>query len=369
MTNNIEAFANKVLSKALDVSTGQIFDKQEMGLISLNDYGPVIKTFSKPQSDWTTKVDEIEKAFADQYDQQEYPDYKALTMMGLFEVRNMLSAFGITSLRQTDFQDNPLADKKFLNVGCGTGREAIYLSALGAQVTAFDATEEYVRITADKIARTSLILNKPLKVELGVSLAEAFPYPANEYDGITSLFGVINHVEFWQKAIRNMGYALKPDGKLVIEKYGSNDALVYKAAAAGIITYEPSVFQTRESQGKGIFLGKEGKVLLPACFPDDTEFKKSLEDADLDIESSVGFLRIAAIFPKIPTPQNIESFMETVRNFDEKAWIYINKFNSPIEKLFAAFEYDLFSQRQTVNKPDIEDFAYVLYKAKKKTST
>src|SRR3989339_1969926 len=137
MTNNIEAFANKVLSKALDVSSGQIFDKQEMGLISLNDYGPVIKTFSKPQSDWTTKVDEIEKAFADQYDQQEYPDYKALTMMGLFEVRNMLSAFGITSLRQTDFQDNPLADKKFLNVGCGTGREAIYLSALGAQVTAF----------------------------------------------------------------------------------------------------------------------------------------------------------------------------------------------------------------------------------------
>lgn len=351
-----------IQSTALRVSTGKILNGES--LVNMKSPPINIPVLFTPKTRWAKKVDEIETPFADIYDEDEYKENQALSLMGFFEMRGMLKAFGLPTTAQTDYAREPFTNMKFFVAGCGTGREVINLAALGASVIGVDATKRYAEITAEKAERTSQILNKPLNVSLFQCPVENYPFQKDEFDGITSLFGVINHIQNWKLALSLLSQALKQEGKLVIEKYGSNDALVFKLACKGKLPYKPSILQKRDRWGRGIILG-ESKIVLPASFPNDDQFQKTLSNYQFDVQQRVGFLRIAALYPQVPSEQNIASFMKIVQQVDPDAWKFINQFNKPQEKLFAAFEYDLISQRRSEKPTSIEDYAYVWYKAKK----
>ena len=361
MLNEIRKISPNLGNIALDVNTGKLngaFPNQAGNLIKVN-------ILSQPSKNWATKVDSIESPFVEVYDTDEYGENKALTLMGLFEMRLMLKAFGIGSTEQTNYQKKPLKDKKYFVAGTGTGREVINLAAFGGDVIGIDATKGYVDLTARKLKSIASELGPNPNIKLFQCPAEDYPYKFNSLDGISSLFGVINHIQDWKKQLKKFGNALKGDGKLVIEKYGSNDALVFKLRKNGQLKYNPSILQRRDPNGKGILLGDSEEV-LPANFPSDPQFRNQLTDSGFEVQKKVGFLRIAALFPKEATPENLTKFLELVSQTDMSAYNFLYQFKTADELLLGSFVYDLQSQRRKQNKVNIEDFAYVLYVGRKR---
>lgn len=316
-----------------------------------------VDVVTEPETDWAITVDKIEKSFSENYDQEEYGNNLALSLMGICEMRIMLSSFGVPIDKQLDYRSQPLAGKRFVVVGTGTGREVIALSALGASVVGFDATREYVEITAEKVQQAKGFLGKQMPVELYQSLAEnPESYPSRPVDGISSLFGVIDHVEEWTDAIELISQSLKTGGRFALSVYGSDNALVFDMARRDNLPYKPSMLQGRADGG--ILLGKSEKV-LPSNFPNSERVSKTLEENGFVVETKIGFLRLAALFPQDPTVENLANFLDLVRQIDQDAGNAIEQFSTPKKILAAAFNYDL------VNQEPIKDFAYVAFVARK----
>ena len=102
MLNEIRRISSNLGKIALDVNIGKLKD------VPNNKLGDKIKVniLKQPSKNWAAKVDSIESPFVEVYDADEYGANKALTLMGLFETRSMLKAFGIGSNEQTEYQKN-----------------------------------------------------------------------------------------------------------------------------------------------------------------------------------------------------------------------------------------------------------------------
>ncbi|MEK7597383.1 MAG: class I SAM-dependent methyltransferase [Patescibacteria group bacterium] len=346
---------------AFDVNTGKL----KGVLPNQSGYQIEVNILNRPSKSWAMKVDSIESPFVEIYDEDEYGKNSALTLMGLFEMRSMLKAFGIGPTEQIDYQKKPLKNRDYLVAGTGTGREVINLAALGAKVVGIDATKGYVDLTANKLKKVASVLGPNPDIELYQCPAEDYPYEPSSFDGISSLFGVINHIQDWKGQLEKFAGALKGNGKLVIEKYGANDALVFKLRKNGQMRYNPSILQRRDPKGRGILLGDSEEV-LPANFPNDRQFINQLADSGFEVQKKVGFLRIAALFPKEPIPENLTKFLRLVCQTDINAYNFLYQFKTADELLLGSFIYDLQSQRRKKNRVNIEDFAYVLYVGRKR---
>jgi SAM-dependent methyltransferase len=112
-----------------------------------------------------------------------------------------------------------LKDKKVLEFGCGAGHTAGLMALCGADVTAFDISEESVAVTN----RRAEVNNLPnLKAE--VAVGEDLPYPDEAFDIV---FGraVLHHLDVKQAA-GELARVLKPGGKACfIEPMGMNPVL------------------------------------------------------------------------------------------------------------------------------------------------
>jgi SAM-dependent methyltransferase len=95
-----------------------------------------------------------------------------------------------------------------LDVGCGTGENALYLSSLGHEVTAIDTAQEAI----DKARRKSL--ERRLRVNFRLSDALALPCLGLTFDtvidsGLFHLWSDEERVEF----VNNLGAVLVPGGR------------------------------------------------------------------------------------------------------------------------------------------------------------
>lgn len=355
-TQETRQLSMAIINKAMRLNTG--YNSQTEITPDKTTYP--ITVLNTAETPWAQQVDAIEAPFAKEYDQEEYGANLALQVMGMREMELMVEAFGAT-LDNAEQDASPLLGKRFLDVGSGTGRIVLTLAELGGDVTGFDATYEYVAIIAQKLAQTSQMLGRTLSVELMQSLAETYPYAEqqNKFDGISCLFGVLNHVENWQEALTNMASSLKPGGNLVISMYGINEALVFQLSQANALGYAPSLIQRRAPGG--ILLG-ESTTVLPAKFPSSNEIVQTLKSAGLEVTTVVGMLRLAALFPKNPTQENILLFIDAVKQQDPKAAAYISQFSDPEELLAATYLWD---EEKATQQQMIEQSAYVFFTARK----
>jgi SAM-dependent methyltransferase len=77
-----------------------------------------------------------------------------------------------------------------LELGCGTGEDALHLAQRGVCVTATDASAEMLWVTAKKTESTGRVKTKPLDL--------TNPPPITPvYDGIFSNFGALNTLRVW----------------------------------------------------------------------------------------------------------------------------------------------------------------------------
>lgn len=93
---------------------------------------------------------------------------------------------------------------EILDLGCGTGEDALHLHSLGARVLALDASAEMVRI-----ARSRSVNARQLRVENLDSISGTF-------DGAISNFGVLNCVREVATAARSLARLIRHRGFLTL---------------------------------------------------------------------------------------------------------------------------------------------------------
>ena len=100
--------------------------------------------------------------------------------------------------------------KEFLDVGCGFGRNAIYLAKHGFVVSAFDLSEHSVQMTIEK-AKTAGVELKEVIVADMLNL----PYQDNSFDCVLAM-NVISHTdtEGFKQIMSELKRVLKPNGEV-----------------------------------------------------------------------------------------------------------------------------------------------------------
>lgn len=103
--------------------------------------------------------------------------------------------------------------KKILDLGCGTGRNTIYLAKQGFLVYALDASKTGVAITKKKAQELQLT-----NIKYKVADMRKTPYPDNYFDAVVCIF-VLSHglLKDNKDAVNEIYRILKPEGMLVTE--------------------------------------------------------------------------------------------------------------------------------------------------------
>ena len=99
--------------------------------------------------------------------------------------------------------------KKVLEIGCGSGNDAVRFVKSGAKYTGIDLTHRAMETTKLKIG------NKGITKQMN---AEFIDFPDNHFDVVYS-FGVIHHTINPNNVINEMHRVLKPDGLIFIMVY------------------------------------------------------------------------------------------------------------------------------------------------------
>lgn len=92
-----------------------------------------------------------------------------------------------------------------LELGCGTGEDALHLAERGMHVTATDASPSMLEIAAHKTAHTQRVTTRQLDLD-------QLPSVTPVYDGVFSNFGAINVLPKWRPLAKWLKDRVKPGG-------------------------------------------------------------------------------------------------------------------------------------------------------------
>jgi ubiquinone/menaquinone biosynthesis C-methylase UbiE len=107
---------------------------------------------------------------------------------------------------------------RLLDIGCGTGLDAIRMAQRGHHVTASDWSPQMVRRTSDRAERERLT-DRVRAIALGAHELHRLN-PPEIYDGAYSNFGPLNCVPDLDNVSRECGRLIKPGGALVFTVIG-----------------------------------------------------------------------------------------------------------------------------------------------------
>jgi len=120
--------------------------------------------------------------------------------------------------KQYDF--SAYANKKVLDLGCGSGVLSVVLAKNGADVTAADLTEN-----ATKMTKRNAELQQ-LNIKVVRTDAENLAFANNSFDYVLS-WGVLHHTENTEQAFNEVSRALKPNGTGLVMVYHKSSIFYY----------------------------------------------------------------------------------------------------------------------------------------------
>lgn len=94
-----------------------------------------------------------------------------------------------------------------LDIGCGTGRQSIFLANHGHRVVGIDISLEMIKIARSK--------NKYSNADFLVASAEALPFKSSSFDSAISIFGALNHIIRYKQAYGEIARVLRPQGVFI----------------------------------------------------------------------------------------------------------------------------------------------------------
>lgn len=104
------------------------------------------------------------------------------------------------------------AGDRVLELGCGTGEDAVYLARRGVQVVATDRSAAMVDVARQKVAAANL----EALVDVRNTTIEELDGEGNTYDGVLSNFGALNCVADLPEVARDLAVCLRPGGLAVL---------------------------------------------------------------------------------------------------------------------------------------------------------
>ena len=113
----------------------------------------------------------------------------------------------------------PVKGLKVLEVGCGVGDFALYLSQQGAEVTAIDFSSQAIKLATEKTKVQGSNVN------FMVADAQAVPFAENSFDLVVSC-ECLEHVPSPQLALNEMYRVLKPQSKLLLTTENYSNAIL-----------------------------------------------------------------------------------------------------------------------------------------------
>lgn len=145
-----------------------------------------------------------------------FHDYKAHETLRDFYVFNPLELADSYSVSLL----GSLAERRLLEIGCGTGRLSVQFARSGAYVTAIDISPEMIKATREA-ARAANVDQRVTAVHMA---AEALQFPDASFDLVYG-HSILHHLEL-DDAARVLYRMLKPGGQAVfLEPLGHNPAL------------------------------------------------------------------------------------------------------------------------------------------------
>ena len=144
--------------------------------------------------------------------------------------------YGLQDYMHEAFGFEKFAGKKVLEVGCGSGLDAVEFAKSGAIVTAMDITDNSIALTR------ALAEEAGVKITVVQAPAGSIPYKDNTFECVYC-FGVLHHIPDGEEALQEMHRILKEGGQIMAMLY-NRDSLLY----AYSIMYLHGV---REGQLKG----------------------------------------------------------------------------------------------------------------------
>lgn len=109
-----------------------------------------------------------------------------------------------------------LAGDSILEIGCGTGEDALFLAEQGIHVTATDASNEMLAVAHEKTQAYDNISTRKL------DLTDLPQWENQQFDGVLSNFGALNCIDDWQPLAQWLSQQIKSGGKLgfgIMAKY------------------------------------------------------------------------------------------------------------------------------------------------------
>ena len=147
-----------------------------------------------------------------------------------------------------------IKNKKVLNLGCGLGEEAVYLTLSGANVTAIDISQEMLNTTKKLAARYGV----SKKITYYKMSAEDLKFRDNTFDAVVGC-NILHHVHI-KKTITEIKRVLKPNGVAVF-----SEPLIYNPI---INIYRVLADKVRTDEEHPLYM--EDIAQIKAVFPNTT---------------------------------------------------------------------------------------------------
>ncbi len=108
--------------------------------------------------------------------------------------------------------------RRILDIGCGTGEDAVYLASLGHDVLATDASERMLEIARRKSQEAGYDGRIDCRLVAIESLAEQLQ--GQRFDGAFSNFGALNCAGDLEHAVRALASLMRPNSPIVLVVMG-----------------------------------------------------------------------------------------------------------------------------------------------------
>jgi ubiquinone/menaquinone biosynthesis C-methylase UbiE len=126
--------------------------------------------------------------------------------------------YGLQDYMHESFRFGDWAGKKVLEIGCGSGVDALEFARHGAIVTATDMTDNAVNLTGE------LAKEAGLSVEVVQASAASLPFSNASFDCVYS-YGVLHHIPDVEVALGEIKRVLKDGGTLMAMLYNRSSLL------------------------------------------------------------------------------------------------------------------------------------------------